>query len=53
MKWIAWAFAFRFVVLGGQGEAPLALSPLGELTVAEFAENFNRQADYVGADLGG
>ena len=25
----------------------------GELTVAEFAENFNRQADYVGADLGG
>ena len=25
----------------------------GELTVAEFAENFNRQADYMGADLGG
>lgn len=25
----------------------------GELTVTEFAENFNRQADYVGADLGG
>lgn len=31
---------------------PAAAQP-GELTVAEFAENFNRQADYVGADLGG
>ena len=26
---------------------------LGDLTVAEFAENFNRQAEYLGIDLGG
>ena len=34
MKWIAWAFAFLFVVLGDRGK-PLLLSPLGELTVAD------------------
>ena len=35
-------------------EATAQLPPnLGDLTVAEFAENFNRQAEYLGIDLGG
>ena len=45
MKWIAWAFAFLFVVLGGQGEAPLALSPLGELTVADASLFYHWEGD--------
>lgn len=42
--------------LGGAkvAEATAQLPPnLGDLTVAEFAENFNRQAEYLGIDLGG
>lgn len=51
MKWIAWAFAFLFVVLGGQGEAPLALSPLGELTVADASLFYHWEGDQYQVDM--
>ena len=51
MKWIAWAFAFLFVVLGGQGEAPLALSPLGDLTVADASLFYHWEGDQYQVDM--
>ena len=52
---LAFAAVGAAVLLGSESvNCACQLPPnRGDLTVAEFAENFNRQADYVGVNLGG
>ncbi|MCI6055541.1 MerR family transcriptional regulator [Dysosmobacter sp.] len=51
----ATAAALALVIGVGEAVNSAALMPpnRGDLTVAEFAENFNRQAAYLGMDFGG
>ena len=55
--WNAAAVALVLALLAGGVNAANAAAQLppnrGDLTVAEFAENFNYQAEYLGIDLGG